>query len=49
MEKRHVMAARSWPWLRIDGLEASGHETRQFTLDVGSAIGDVVEAGPVAG
>ena len=49
MEKRYVMAARSQPRLSIDGLEARGYQTRQFTLDVGSAIGDVVEAGPVAG
>ena len=49
MEERHVMAARSRPWPRIDGLEARGHKTRQFTLNVGRAIGDVVEAGPVAG
>jgi hypothetical protein len=43
------MAARSWPRCRIDGLEARGHETLQFMLDVGRAIGYVVEAGPVAG
>jgi len=49
MEGSHMMAACSWSWPRIDGLEARGYQPRQFTLNVGRTIGNVVESGPVAG